>query len=533
MVQKILLTSFLAVRLILPNTPLHALSAAYAFLPGFPRFEFHSISNSGPAVLDLNRDGRNDIVIADDNGCVWAWDARGNVLAGFPLQTNGACDYTPRIDGPLAIGDLDNDGTLEIVAGTRGVSNAPGQRGKVFVWKASGTLMPGFPQEIAWSADATADNLAEVYTVALANVSGDANLEIIAGTSNNSTSETGGENVYVWNANGVVLAGFPTKYRGAGIWGYIAAADLTGDGHAEIITGRDQLYLHAYQANGQQLAGWPLRTYVDPTKTNYDTDRYMEYTTNAPAIGDLDNDGTPEIVIAGKVRDPLQGHAVTNLGVLVSEPNGSRRAGWTLIQLVGAPLSDALQPKQAPALADLDNDGKLEIVIAFADGTVRAFRENGNSLWTYDFAQGRRLYPSEPVIGDVNGDGQLDVIVGTYSPDGSANSFTGIIGLSANGVPLAGFPLALAYEGTKSIQGIRAAPALADVNGDCYIEIVAGSLGGALYVWTLPFAYNAARMPWSISRHDFYRSGSTQVAAPVQTCTPSAPAPVFLPYVKK
>ena len=492
----------------LPRTTVAA-PQAFAFLAGFPRTEFYGASNSSPAIVDLNNDGKLEILIADTNGCVWAWDRQGNVLANFPLKTNGACSYTPRIDGPLAIGDMDGDGTLEIVAGTRGVSNTLGQRGKVFVWRANGAPVAGWPQEMFWSPDPEPSNLAEVYTVALGNVTGDAKLEIVAGTSNNSLSETCGENVYAWQTSGTLVSGFPTKYRGAGIWGYVAVADLTGDGLAEIITGRDQLYLHAYRADGTPLAGWPARTYVDPTKTDYDADKYMEYTTGAPAIGDLDGDGTPEIVIAGRVRDPLQGHTWTQNGLLVLEPNGSRRAGWTLIKLAGAPLYDLIPSKQAVALADLDADGKLEIVVPFADGTVRAYRENGTQAWTYNYAQGRHLFASEPVIGDVTGDSKADVVFGTYSPDATANAYVSVIGLDSNGNPLANFPLALPNEkASQELHGIRGGLALGDLNGDGTVEIAAASFGGALYVWTTGVAYQPSTMKWQMSRHDLYRSGS-------------------------
>jgi hypothetical protein len=288
----------------------------------------------------------------------------------------------------------------------------------------------------------------------------------------------------------------------------VGAADLTGNGYAEIITGRDHRHIHAYNAAGQQLPNWPVRVYVDLTKTKDGVDLYIEFTRNAPSIADLDGDGTIEIVIAGKVRDPQQGHDVINSAVLVLQPDGQRYPGWEIAKLGGSPIAGSFVLSQAPALADLNGNGKLEIVVPLRDGTIRAYRSDGELLWQYDYAQGKRLFASEPVIGDVSGDGLLDIIFGTYSPDHSANGAARLHGLDATGRPLAGFPLALTQEGNKEKQGLRAAPTLADLDGDCDVEILAGSWGGNLYVWDLPAPYRPQLMPWPTSRYNNQRTGA-------------------------
>lgn len=83
-------------------------------------------------------------------------------------------------------------------------------------------------------------------------------------------------------------------------------------------------------------------------------------------------------------------------------------------------------------------------------------------MWKYDFAQGQTLSASEPVIGDVTGDGNLDIIFGTYSPDNSDNNLARLIGLNALGQPLAGFPLILNTKGASVKQELRAAPTLVE-----------------------------------------------------------------------
>lgn len=493
------------------------MAQSFPYQTGFPRTEPKTIEFAAPTVVDLNGDNKFEVLVADGSGCIWAWNSAGQPLPGFPWTTGGSCSNTPRVNGPLAIGDVDGDGLPEIIAGTRGVANAPGARGRVFVWNHDGSLLPGWPKEMDWN-DLYGNGIAEVNSVALANVSGDGRLEVLAGTNNNAYA--GGDpgqytgNLYAWHADGTLLPGYPTWHRRAGIWGLVGASDLTNDGYAEVITGRDHLYLHAYGPTGQQLPNWPIQTYLFPDRTHWGTDPYVEFTRNAPSMGDLDGNGTVEVVIAGKVRDPLQGGATVNSAVMVMLPNGRRAPGWSTPQLgSGAPIADTYDPNQAPVLADIDGNGQLEIVVALADGSVRAYRASGSLMWQYDYAQGQPLHASEPVVGDVSGDGQVDIVFGTFSPDGSVKGAVRVHGLDASGNLLPGFPLALTHEGSGDKQGVRAAPTLADLDCDGDVEILVSSWGGTLYVWDLPAQYRPDLMPWWTGRHDNQRTGSVTTLA--------------------
>ncbi len=242
-----------------------------------------------------------------------------------------------------------------------------------------------------------------------------------------------------------------------------------------------------------------------------------------------------EMVIAGKITDPLQGDAIVASGVIVANADGQRRAGWALPHLGGAPLHSDSPPSQAPALADLNGDGTLEIVVALFDGTIRALRENGTLLWQYDYAQGHRLFASEPAIGDVSGDGVVDIVFGTYSPDGSAHDRAGIMALSAAGQPLSGFPLPLTHEGSQVARGVRAAPTLADLDRDGDVEILAASQAGTVYGWDLPAPYRADKMPWPNARGGLQRDGSAPAEQPPVPPGPAATAPVrlWVPVVRR
>jgi hypothetical protein len=117
-----------------------------------------------------------------------------------------------------------------------------------------------------------------------------------------------------------------------------------------------------------------------------------------PAVGDIDNDGLPEIVTSGGPYQQGQ--------VMAFEHDGTPK--WT---------SAAIQPwlsGAAPMLADLDNDGDVEIVVS---GQV--YDHDGNLLWADDTGTGSI---SASTAADLDGDGDLEVITGwhAYHHDGSS-----------------------------------------------------------------------------------------------------------------
>jgi hypothetical protein len=516
--------------------PTDVMSQSIPYQQGFPALNMTGgVNFASPSVVNINETPSLEILTADGNGCVYGWDAKGQLLSGFPWQTAGACSGTPRINGPLAIGDVNGDGQIEIVAGTSGTGEAPGERGKVFVWNQNGVLLPGWPREMDWNV-AYGSGHAEVYGVALANIIGNNNLEIVAGTSNNGSSggnpDEPSPNLYVWQGDGSLVPGYPVWYRTAGIYGFTGTADLTGNGFAEIIVGRDHRYFHVYQENGQQLPAYPMEIYLDEVANIWDVDKFVTFTRNAPIIADITGDGNFEFAIVGTVRDPAQNREVVSSALLLLRADGSRPPGWQAGKEGGPPLSDEFPPAQAPAVANLTGDGRLEIVAPYFDGKLRVFTAEGNLLWQYDFAQGYTLFASEPVIGDVTGDGSPDIIFGTYSPDGSANGQAALLGLTAEGQLLPGFPLLLTDEGNHSHQGIRAAPTLADIDKDCDVEIIAASWASTLYVWDLPAAYNDAFMPWPTGRHDNQRSGAFLTGVSPQFSFAGNFSTLYLPLIQ-
>ena len=121
----------------------------------------------------------------------------------------------------------------------------------------------------------------------------------------------------------------------------------------------------------------------------------------------------------------------------------------------------------SPTLGDIDGDGKLEVVVGSDDNYVYALNgESGTLLWRY-YTGGD--IESSPALGDIDGDGKLEVVVGSldnyvYAINGEDGSL-----------------LWRYYTGYR--YGIECAPALGDIDGDGKLEVVVGSW--TYYVYAL------------------------------------------------
>jgi hypothetical protein len=90
-------------------------SAVYVFgsdgavRSGWPRPVANQFSESSPIVADITGDRKADIVFCNQSGLVFAWEANGNGVPGFPLVVGDFIRATPYA------GDADGDGDVDLV----------------------------------------------------------------------------------------------------------------------------------------------------------------------------------------------------------------------------------------------------------------------------------------------------------------------------------------------------------------------------------------------------------------------------------
>lgn len=280
----------------------------------------------------------------------------------------------------------------------------------------------------------------------LADIDGDGNLEMLCGDGNylRCLNADGSER---WSVN-----------LGSWVGSSPAAWDVNGDGRMEVFVGAEDGFLYGFDYRGNALSqwGWPKKTYLD---SHGDKPRGVF---SSPAIGDITGDGKMEIVVG-------------SWGELIW--------AWTYTGEVvgGFPVDVRDTIWSSPALGDVNGDGRSEVVIGVdcsgwmfpIGGLIYVLDGEGRSLpgWPLHVPQ---VVWSSPALADLTGDGYLDIVVGTghYWKEPDARY---IYGWDYQGNSLPGWPVSTASY-------VFSSPAIGDVTGDGRLEVVAIDLNQWTYV---------------------------------------------------
>jgi hypothetical protein len=174
---------------------------------------------------------------------------------------------------------------------------------------------------------------------------------------------------------------------------------------------------------------------------------------------------------AAGLRSPLPAHAAPSLSLSASYTE-------TLAPGNNSPAAygTAPQPFAGVAVGDVYNDGGREVVAAFPDGQVALLNSNlglKNGAWPRG-AGGGPVH-SAPTLADLNGDGRLEII--TTSESGEVNVWY------PDGSNYAGWPQSSHPMASNFLPGFFSGVAVGDLFGDGGKELVAGSWDHTLYAW--------------------------------------------------
>lgn len=377
---------------------------------------FSVISTAGthvhPVLVDIDQDSDLDLVYGAVDGTLRfyenvgtinnpSWTSNTTLFAGIDVG-----DYSAP-----AFADIDGNNKLDLIIGNsigdyHLYNNTGSQANPEF------TEVPGALSSIGVNSFATP---------ALADMDGDGDIDIISGDGNGNlvmlqNNGTSTSPLYQLNTTSMT-----------GTWAISSRStptifDMEGDGDKDICAGYANARLVLWKNQAGEGAANPWAIFDGFTMGNMS----LSSASSAIEMADLNGDGWEDIVEATVQGGFIAHDHSTNTWGIEFETNGSSFGG----------LTDA-ETDVDPTLWDLDNDGDLDMLIGSLTGELDLYRNTGTATapswqkvvdWppvsSIDVGQ-----LSAPELGDLDGDGLPDLIVGAndgflkyYSNTGTANS---------------------------------------------------------------------------------------------------------------
>jgi len=447
------------------SVPIYLDAPGYASGAVEPDEAREALTASAPAIADLDGDGSVEIVVTSFAGTVYVVQNDGQIRDGWPLRlpevpscsldadnpSTGTCmsvatQYARGAFAAPVLADMDQDGALDIIQAAFD--------GKVYVFDADAKPVDGFPVRVHYEGKLAGEpNTNRVFTTpAVADFNGDGFPELLVG-SNEQIGEGDSGAIYLidgraaaadepylpnWPVTMASLRLSPMVGEGIPNSGVIGrfqgtlATVMHGNASTPLLLpadpgpqrstdGKDELDFvptNAMPRRPDSSNPGEIARGLDPSSVFGPLSDATQPNTmlplfSQPALGDMDQDGVPDVVSAG---------GSLALALNIQADTGAKGdhllamwSGATGAMLPAAPIViEDFSFMSSSAIADLTGDGYPEAIFGTGGYYVHAVDACGREPDGWPKFTGQWV-ASTPAVGDLDGDGTLEVAVGTRS----------------------------------------------------------------------------------------------------------------------
>jgi hypothetical protein len=343
--------------------------------------------NSGAmavAIGQLISGDHGDVVMGTGSGA-YVYINNGDGTFKTPVLYGGT---GPQWINSIVITDINGDKKNDLVVSSY-TSSA--------VWTMLGNGKGGFAAGESFATDGYPNN------VVVADFNGDKKLDFVVGGEGYSAGNT--MTMGLGNGDGTFRSSQSYGYSWSGTVAQIATADLNGDGNLDIVEagGGTGVGITSMLGSSHGVFGAPISTAVGCGQASGGG-------VSSIALGDVTGDGKVDVV-ATMTNSGDGGCPNNEVAVLAGLGTGKFKA--PVYYSTGATVQS-----YSVTLADFNGDGKLDIVVSNADGSISVLLNKGKGVYGAAIVTaGASGYAASIVVGDFNKDGNIDVALTDYNQE--------------------------------------------------------------------------------------------------------------------